>query len=820
MKPFGVPKGLTLPERGPREPSSPNLPPGPHTTPAPVTASSSVHPFLSMVELAPLPDAEASRATFYWPKDQVGALRAHLAAWALPLEVRVWPAPAAARVDSPLGCVYYRCDAHGPAAAAYALSTGRTAVRLPDDGPREARDGGSSVLIADLVETPFADLDTAGCIPWTDGFRGTAILPVDAHEVGGAMLLKNLLHRHGLLPRYGRRMYVNALAPRSLAAEDDDESYFFGRTAADVLRARLTRPVEHLLLMSHSNPFDSLLGEVILCALAGDASPGDGVEEPAFARGLPCLRGGPCIRAEQARVQRGIDVAGFLSPAALAPRHLVWLGCDVLALRDSVLVGRRSMAARLFAGPHLVTLVAPVRNEFPTAEQLLHLAFLLDGPLSAGTLYREHLRFVRESSGPAVGYLLIGDPDVRVGDAPDVPAASRQASPSVEEGVAPPALRWTLAAAEEGGADGWPPVAALDEPGAVFGYAAGGEGGRTLHMFAATDAGEVPARVTLRPGETGGDAAWLRTMLARVAFWRTLLWEARSKLPAGAAGEALDGDVAAALAELGAYEAGVAVGLEMLARRGMRVSTGARGHVQALRDATGPLGVCLLSVAQSLAARVNPKLFSRWLPSHLPAATPRLSALACGCGTPCDEHAFRSAVSGPARTLLVCPRCGTVSDYEVGQPRFTLAFTARAAFDEQPLRGVLSSAQGLPPGLILSASLAPAPGTEGALTLQAIGERPGAAGAYDLEFAFDPSRPRASQQVYLFACHELAFQMACAWTELGAPACAGAPAGDAPAQDGLPARDAPSSAPASTPSRARAPRRGGGPPAQTATPRS
>jgi hypothetical protein len=168
-----------------------------------------------------------------------------------------------------------------------------------------------------------------------------------------------------------------------------------------------------------------------------------------------------------------------------------------------------------------------------------------------------------------------------------------------------------------------------------------------------------------------------------------------------------------------------------------------------------------------VATQINPKLFSRWMRTHEPAGEVRLSEFACGCGASCDEHSFRCVLGGLERRILICSRCGTVADGEIDHPPLALVFPPREDRGAQPLLGVLSRMQFGAGDMLLAAALTPVPGAEAGLAIQSLVERGPGSGIYDVEFSFDPARSAASQQAYLFTCYELAFGMACAWTELG-----------------------------------------------------
>lgn len=703
------------------------------------------------------------------PAGQAERLRGTLLELGMDAQIdAVHPAPPAA--NGRRGRVAALQEEHGPWAYAYAATVG--ARFLPRE--RWASDSADlqefGLVVGDLLATSADELKALGCVRPGPGQGRTGFVQVEG-GVGLRHLAKNLLAAAGALPQRRGRLVLAPGTGRSGVRRDGDDVYALGYLAPEQLAALVAAPHEALLLNTHANPFDALLGPTVFCALAGEGpgTAGHVATEPGD-RVLPCFVGGGCVRA----MQWG-STPHFSPVHDVAARHVLWLGCDLLLHRDSLYRSRRALFLQLLANPHTVSLTASLSKMMGDLDDLVAASCTLDAAPPLGQWCDEVVRRGAAGHGMVPELMVLGDPHLAV-CAADAPGGCHDVAFDGEATFASPSLRSTVRL--RGAVAGDAPVV---HGAAVFGLAEPDGDGQVLRLVAFGRDGAAPPRLSVAPFPPDA-GAWLAPCLGRLPFWRVLVCGMLETIERTHSSLAdLHAQMRDALDGLGAWERDATRALAALRapRRAALAATRAtlarldRLHAEAER-----VQLALLRTVLAFGARVDPRLEPRWQGSYVPIATSEPGERRCACGARCAVQRMELAVGGAFRLWVTCPRCGTVGDCDAAGGELRL----RAGTHRDGLLDVvaqLPSPIGALP-VALGATLRPEPGTDASVVVEAA-TFAGTGGECRLLLRGDPARVPSQQPLHVFAADSFALAHAVLWLEGAGMSRAGA--GDARAAD-------------------------------------
>lgn len=602
----------------------------------------------------------------WWPERLHGQLISTLGILDPSIEVKIskaHPKPSLGQGGSDALVLFRKETGLADLAIAYAASTGAS-VATVEEAVTGTASWRSGMLVTDVLETADELLEGHGFTP----AKNWGIVHVDEGPVGVIHLLKNLLARVGLSPTLSGRTIVAPDFSEARAIQDGDELYLFGSLPPERLYEAIATPRAHLLVHTHSSPFDAVFGQAAMCAVCTPEASADPRPLPGE-QGLVCMAGGGCFGSQQRT-----EVVMRIPASAVAAKHIIWLGCDLILHRDSITKSRRALFLQFLRNTKTVTLVAPVRHAGGGFGELLHACCALDEGLRAGELRAALQKYAHTVKGTTqASRVLLGDPELFVPG-----EFHRATAPAPMNGrppltIRPNGLRSRIVVASaawkaqpegyvhvdiEGGGWGYGVIA----PGAtseeqeiqVLAFGADQRPAASVHLHYST-----PAENTL---------ALLRLWIARAEFWQSVLWNCRDQLQRfSPANQDLQRLHDSCLALLGEFE-NVARRGQMAVHQALprEASWNARvaPHLWTLRGALAHLQPMLMRAMLGFASAVDPNVHSQWL-AHYRETAPR-QCHPCDCGRTSEVITCTADAHGVARTLVRCSRCGVTSTFEEG----------------------------------------------------------------------------------------------------------------------------------------------------------
>ena len=689
----------------------------------------------------------AREARLWWPAHDIDGLRAALARlpghWtserlsttALPDDTALGPA------------VAYLAAEHASYAAAYAASVGGTAHHVRDVGASH----GAPLVVGDLLATPRAVVEGLGCT-YDDARAGKAVgwLHADEAGVGSLHLLKNLLARLGVFPRHSGRTVLTPMHDRSRALVSDDESFLLGLHEPEIVRAQLARPTGHLMMCTHSSPFESFIGDTVICAGAPGASTGAALPGE---RVLACMTGGRCQRAVE-----NPAIALCIPPSAISATHILWLGCDSIVCADSVFRSGRALLFQWLGTPDTVSVLGSLQRSRGGAEDLLHACFLLDQPsLSLGEFGAGIAEFmVRLRGAVPGGLMLLGDPAVIVGSGDAGRAVAPAETRDGDVVVRPTRLRerWTV-----------PQGAGWLRPLGTASVVAAAAGDGILELLNSDESGAPPAGELRfatsdpRPAARRQLDLWRR----RAGFWRILLvaWRDRLRSRRSEYGELLE-QVEKTIVSVTDWEAASEYGAARVERASAMTAEWVEGPTATLSYLSRKLPVLqqqVLEAVANYAGTLDPRVRDDWTRFAVRQGTD--DGGRCACGERVEARLWKRG-RGVRRLTLHCVRCGPVGDHECPDYRPTLHVRPGPLVAGGELAATLRGVRQGDAPVLVAAALAPEPGADGRLPLVrcALGDVPG---ELSLVWRLHEGRAAATQPLHVFLLRDLAYHSMTTW---------------------------------------------------------
>ena len=185
-----------------------------------------------------------------------------------------------------------------------------------------------------------------------------------------------------------------------------DRVLYGARTPGPTLRRALAAGADLLAITSYSDGLDASLGDLVLCALAGDA------RRPPVAPTPLCLRAATCYRLDLP-IDQALGSGRLVDPDEVSARVLLFLGCWGLLASGGLTDPRWGFMDRLVGSPRIGAIITGWEVLFLTPGDVDMLVRLLANGSSLGEAV-ERFNGSRAAADTGNRLCLLGDPRLRL----------------------------------------------------------------------------------------------------------------------------------------------------------------------------------------------------------------------------------------------------------------------------------------------------------------------------------------------------------------------------------------------------------------------